>query len=165
MTYANDWARIIVDNLQRPDVDRVNETLNGLIEENFKLGNPMEGFLFRGKFWTTLPKKEQNKAPKRMLHPDLHESAIAVINEFRAIEREAQILLQGLRTLFADCQSSQDIRDALPDSVVLAIPEFFEGLSRTRPEGWPYLNKPLQMEQYKYLTEKLSFYVVNRMLY
>lgn len=86
------------------------------------------------------------------------------MEDIEQTHKEKTRLYNGLAVLVLRCSTLQDLRDALPDSVVSLFPEL-ASLSRFREPGWPFEDKPLQAHDYRATEELLGFYVTNRLLY
>lgn len=154
----------IMDHLLTKDRSKLRDVLEGLIERNYALGGPKEGFLMEGQFLTLLPPKQQFLAEKRMLHPSLHSEVREYLAECRILDSEAKVIQQGLSLLTSHCKTSQDLRDALPEDIVELSPNL-RNMTRYRPEAWCLEGKEFHMHQYALAKEKMMFYITNQMLY
>lgn len=111
-----------------------------------------------------MPKNLQPLLQKKVLHPDLYASGMEYVQDEKQTAQEFQQLWWRLSLLLKDSKSIQDIRDALPDTIVALFPEL-SALPRQRKEAWSFEDKPLQMVSYPKLAELLDFYVANRLIY
>lgn len=146
------------------DLQILDEQLKDLIEENHSLGRPKEGFLLGGAFHTQTAPKLLRGIEKKLIHPSLLPKGREYINACNRLQTERQRLNQGLTLLLQSCRTMQDVRDALPDTVVSLLPEVSK-LSRFRGEAWAFQDRPLQLHQHKEIQALLDFYVANRILY
>ena len=144
------------------NIERIKD---GLIEMNYAKGNPKEGFLYRGTFFTNIPIVQQKDAPKKMLHPDLYDEGEYLNDLIETIGKEKLKVIQGLHLIFSPCETDQDIRDAAPEIIADLLPSPYRELPRTREEGYHVRGKILQLTQHESVVELLTFYVANRMLY
>lgn len=165
MTYGTNQINNILLKLFEKDVTRLHDVKTNLIEENFSLGNPKDGFLFSGQFWSNLPHKQRKNAEKKLLHFDLHPAGREFVDELERTKQEQERLYHGLHLVVRDCQNAQDLRDALPDVVAHTLPDEARSLSRTRDPAWTLQGKPLQLSQYQKTEELLGFYIANGILY
>lgn len=107
---------------------------------------------------------QQRQAEKKLLDPSLHPAGRVYMKDLKQTDQEKLRLTQGVSVLLAPCQGLQDVRDALPESVVGLFPQL-GSMSRMRDPGWPFKDKPLQMHAFEKTAEILGFYVANRLLY
>lgn len=154
----------IMDCLLAKDHSKLRNMLEELIERNYALGGPKEGFLMEGQFLTALPPKQQFLAQKSMPHPSLHSEVREYLAECRILDSEAKVIQQGLSLLTSHCKTSQDLRDALPEDIVELSPNL-RNMTRYRPEAWCLEGKEFHMHQYTLAKEKMMFYITNQMLY
>ncbi len=160
---ANPYVGLLSTLLFEKDQRRLTESLQSLIEQNYALGNPREGFLLSGAFHSLLTPRQLFAAPKKILHTKLIHEGREYIEDVKRCAAERSRLEQGLSLLLQPCYSDQDIRDALPDTVVFLCPELSR-YPRTREEGWTFENRPLQLHQHQEIKTLLEFYVANRIL-
>lgn len=153
-------GQVFLKDGQRHDV-----IVQSLIERNHALGNPVEGFLFGGRFWSFYPKNAQRSLSKRVLHLTLQQEATLHMADVTAMEKDQRQLQQRLNQLLRDCQTVQDVRDALPEVAMQFLSSDVTDLQRYKSPGWPFQNKPLMMADFARTTEILLFYAANRMLY
>lgn len=154
----------IMDCLLAKDHSKLRGMLEELIERNYALGGPKEGFLMEGQFLTVLPSKQQFLAEKRMPHSSLHSEVREYLAECKLLDSEAKAIRQGLSLLTSYCKTSQDLRDALPEDIVELSPNLRK-MTRYRPEAWCLEGKEYHLRQYALAKEKMMFYITNQMLY
>lgn len=154
----------LINSLFEKDAIRLSAIQVSLIERNYALGMPQSGFLFGGKFHTTLSPKQRVAAEKRVLHPQLHEECKAYLDDERVVEQEKLRLTHGVHLLLRGCHTLQDLRDVLPDAATPLIPEI-AGLKRYRDPGYTVAGRPLLAGDLARTVELVGFYATNRMLY
>lgn len=164
MDYAAHYSGLLTDLLFEKDIKVLAEMQLSLQERNYALGNPKDGFLYAGRFHSTLEPRAQHKALKKQLHRELHDNGEAYITRSNRFTAERTRVFHGLQIFLKPCRSLQDVRDVLPDSVAMIRPEFAK-VPRDKPTGWPFEGKPMAMHQYQDISALLEFYVVNRILY
>lgn len=165
MSRSADLTQALISKLTEKDKSRLDGHLNMLIEKNHSLGGQPHGFLFQGQFFTNLPKKARPSAVKKLAQPQIHAEAKAFCEEITLVENETKRMTQGLHLLLRDCVSDQDVRDALPDTAKLVLPNEIAMLPRFREPAWPFKDKPLHMHNYHLIEELLNFYAANQILY
>lgn len=163
MSYGLSLIPSLIRDLFEKDYDRLNERIGSLIEENFRLRGSQHGYLYFGEFWTLLPIAQRKGVEKRILHPSLQPQGKEIYDERKLIQGEQQRLTQGLSMLLRDCHNEQDVRDALPDTATLLLPNL-ASLPRTRPDGWPYGGKALHQHTHELIVGIFDFYAANQIL-
>lgn len=153
----------LVTELLKPEKTILDEQLRSLLERNAEKGNPPVGFFTRGKFHTNKKPKEIPADQKRHIHIDLIDEAIQYTEACRAMEADQVHLTTGLAVALRHCNSYQDIRDALPDTLKFLHPEL-ESLPRIRPEGWSLPDSDLYRTQFEQTIELAVNYFASRLL-
>ena len=161
---ARAWSELIAEKLTEPDASRLNTIRDSLIERNWQAGGHQHGFLFGGKYFTNLPPTQQFAAPKKVAEASIIPEAQQFINEAKLHDREKLHIKQGLMPLLTACISDQDVRDALPESIVKLFPDLVK-FPRTRPEAWPIKDSPLQMFAWEHVEASILMHVSNRLIY
>lgn len=145
------------------DARRLLELRVGLIKDNEALGGHPYGFVFQGHHFV-LPDVSLRGAKLKTPHSSLVQRAAAYITDEAMVQVETAQIRQILFLLLRSCETSQDIRDAIPESVAELHP-ILKSLPRTRPEAWTLKDRPVYLNQYKKLRDKIDFYVTARLLY
>lgn len=157
--------QIVSEKLTEKDVIRLNQKASDLIQKNMQLGNPSDGFLFHGQFVSELPRSQQSRATKKLLHKDLHDEGRAYFEELKLLENEQKRIRFGMQVLLKKARGLQDIRDMLPDVLMFHLPTEISTLPRTRPEGFQFQDDITKMHDYDKTVEILNFYTANHLLY
>lgn len=147
------------------DRERLAAMKEDLINENTQFSRVSYGFLFGGTFFHHLT-KDQLKNPgvqKPPLDPSLHEKGHLLVDQITALEKNTKHLHQGLSVLLRDCENEQDVRDAVPESVLAFVPEL-KPWPRTRPPAWTLQDKPLQLDQYQHTKATIAAFIASRIL-
>jgi hypothetical protein len=155
----------IVEKLFTKEFRNMERIKTELIEANHALGNPKEGFLYKGRFHTNVPASQQKDLIKKMLHMDLYDRGNFYTETLDRLTKDEQKVRQGLSLMISPCVTAQDVRDSLPEIVLDLLPADIQALSRTRPESWRFSHQPMQLLQQENVNGLISFYVANRMLY
>lgn len=154
----------LVAKLRARDDAQLTRELEELIEQNYAVGMPKQGFLFGGEFHTVLPVKSVKAEEKKLIHASLKKEAAAYCDRKVLLNKEMTRIANGLSLVLRPCTSWQDIRDALPDPLRNEIDET-KNLRRLKAEAWPLQDSPLQLHQYQQTAELLLFYYTNRLIY
>lgn len=137
----------------------------GLVMSHRELtGSEIDGFIYRGQFYTDLGQKIASKGTKTGPHPSLVPKILAHLADKKEIAFDKQRIKQALVLTLDHCRSRQDVRDALPNVLGELIPEC-KDIPRTRPEGFGIENHSRKSAQYEKLREKIEFYAAARLLY
>lgn len=155
----------IISFLAEPELKRLKAINDQIVEANREVTkNPAlavmhQGFLFR-----------HSEAPKgKHTWPALDHSLTREANGYmenaKNVARELQIIKQGLLTLLKDLLLIQDIRDALPECLVRALPHAFNNLPRTREEAWNLDRESRAYRNYEKMIPKIEFFTAARMIY
>ena len=156
-------SNLVVKLRARDDQQLVRE-LEELIEQNYAMGMPKQGFLFGGEFHTNLPAKTIKADEKKLIHVSLKKEASYYCARKTLLNKEMVRIINGLSLVLRPCKSWQDIRDALPDPLRNELDET-RSLRRLKVEAWPLQDKPLQLHQYQQTAELLLFYYTNRLIF
>lgn len=140
---------LLREKLIEPGEAKIMESINDMIAQNHRLGGNEEGFLFRGEWITNQPISIAIQIEhKKPLHHSLEDGYLFLRETKRQLWADEQCIRQGVGTVLTGCESWQDIRDALSNSLAMQIDKTRD-LSRTRPEAWTLQGKPLHMPQYE----------------
>lgn len=159
----NEMIEQILEGLRELDDRFINKTIDDLIDENFDLTGVSTGFLHRGTFFTRLEPKQLRTARKVPLDPALRDRGEELYRAVKEFSNDLQYLRQGLRILLRDCETWQDYRDALPNAIKMVLPDL-KHITRTREVAYTLADKPLLLDQYQALDEKLHYYLTKRLL-
>ncbi len=158
----------ILDFVFAPDEEHVKKQTLQLIDENYMFSDNPFGFLHRGQTFSTDTKMffTAKSVRNSMCHLDksLSDRGDALIEDTNNLNRDRQLVTQWLSALLIGLKSLQDVRDALPDIAVNALPDL-RGLERTRDVGWPLLNKPFGLFNYEKGYRLFVDCLANRMLF
>jgi len=138
------------------------KTIDELILANAKIAPlAVNGFLYRGCFYKSTY-RQTVRPPKGQPYPALDTSLVAKMDKLMALKSETDsnksLLERFFYLLFQECKSKQDIRDAVPDFLVVELRNkavtsmHFMNLARVKPEGWSIINNPNALH---YLNDKI----------
>jgi len=162
---ASEFIPDLVNNMIQKDIKRLKDLRTNLIEENAKLGNPTQGFLFHGEYVSDLPRNQLAHAPKKLLAKELHKQGRDYFKQKDLLVKETRRMIQALVVVVKEAKTKQDMRDMLPDVCIPFAPSEISVLPRTRPEGFMYSDKPLKKHEFDHTVEILTFYNANNILY
>lgn len=137
---------------------------NQLIRKNVALGGSPDGFRHLGVIYSDLTGSMRKQGNFTPLHMSLVPEIMLILEERTTMERERQQIGQAFTLVLRDCQTAQDLRDALPNGMQHLIPEC-QGLERMRPEGFTLEGNQRAMGQYMKLKEKAEYYIAAQLLY
>jgi len=160
--YARAWASNLTEKLFQPEIRHFHNQIDGLIEENDRLlGQRSDGFHYRGKNYgrggmrvVRTPSLDLQLAPKM--------SKLLAFQ--KSVEHDRHMIRQVIFKLLEPCQSLQQIRDALPESLVSLDP-LLASHQREQEPGWPLKDRPRDLRQFEKFVEKIETYSAMRYLY
>ena len=98
---------------------------------------------------------------------DVPPAIIPILESYLAdkaqVERDESVIRQLVVALLQECETSQDIRDALPDCLVPQ--SILNDRERSREAGYPFLENPRLLRQYKKYEDIIFQYAAAKLLY
>jgi hypothetical protein len=160
------WADLIIALLREPEDRRLQRALDRIVSMNCQVTkNPVRGFLYQGLAYRHTDCGDPVNTFKS-IDPSLYGEVEAWLQDRVTIANELKHIAQSMRPLWDNSQSLQDVRDALPESLVSCFPpQVFKDLDRTRPEGWNLEPLSRAERQFRTIVPKLDAYTVARLLY
>jgi hypothetical protein len=132
----------LVDELLQHQATRLRDFLAEILNDNALLTTGVsEGAYFKGARFVHPNARRLGTMPLPALDPSLEPSMQRYVDELAVLRKDRDQLSQRLAVVLTPCSSSQDIRDALPESFVELVKDF-QGMPRTRPEGWVLDGRP-----------------------
>ena len=123
------------------------------------------GFLYEGLFYKPSMSDLPLDTVKKPLHMSLFDEMDVLLRDKAQIEVDRAQIKQSLFALTYPCsQSSQEIRDALPECLVTILPDL-RLLNRADPEAWTIRDNARAMRQYERVIPRIEMYVAARMIY
>ena len=161
---VSEFITDLIEKLMRRSVSRSDDEIDKLHDKQRALTGNTD-FLVSGRFYSQLTGVSRALARKVPAHPSIFQDAFDAHTEKLALERDELILKQGLKTLLAPCTGYQDLRDALPDTVMQFIPVIAD-FPRTRPEAYTLIDMPMKLHSYESTTLRvIDHYLASRMLF
>lgn len=156
---------VLVALLKVPETRRLEKYIDRIVKLNQEADQTTnQGFLYRGlRYWhSSVP---NGNIPMKALHDSLcHEIEDYLASEL-AVKNELQLVGQSLRALLQKCQSTQDVRDALPECLVQILDRKISSLPRERPEAWTLEPGSRAERQYRKILPRIEFFTAARLLY
>ena len=123
-----------------------------------------DGFIYRMTFFSAKPDDPNVKHSHYTADPNLVNELNCFFLEVTKLEQDMNKVRQGLSLVLRECNTPQDIRDALPNSMADILDQT-KRLPRTRPEAYTLEGKPIQQQQYKPMRDLMDLYMMTRALY
>lgn len=166
MTTALSIVAGIIETLFEPERRRLDKEIERLDKSNREMKKHERwGFMHAGVVY--VPKNSPYKREPTgypTLHFALCRDANSFMHDMQTVENDKQMIKQVCHLLIHSCETWQDMRNALPDSLVELAPSLKE-LSRTSEEAYTIRHDDRAMRQYTQLLDKIDFYVATRMIY
>jgi hypothetical protein len=154
-----------IHKLFEPEKGRLEKLLEKIIQQNqAKTKTQAAGFNYKGSLYAAVKPYQLRGQNVPELHADLHGEADHYIFLTDKMEKDRQLIRQAIPLIATRCHTDSALRDALPEAFVALIPSF-DGMERTRPEGYILDTEPLLRKQYDTASEIVNYYVANRILY
>lgn len=174
MTNTHEWLEIILDELFKPEMRRIDGIIQRLTEKNSVLKNHrFLGFMHLGevfipevnkRVYTTIPRNLKSRTT-----PALDFTMVAEVSEFIADHNKLSLdrtqIKQVLFRLIHQVNNKQELRDALPECIVSLIPTL---ASMSRQMADPtYLIKSdyRSVKDYERMLPKIEMYAMTRLIY
>lgn len=170
-SYNKSWLQqttdVLIDALFKAEYTRLRKMHIDLVAKNSAMGGPKDGFFFRGDFYHNMaPGIPTKSIDKGNLHNNLIPEMELIKKEEKQIENDKARIKAGLVILLQDCQSIQDVRDAVPNCLAALVPE----LSRkerdpARKEMFTLEYNQIRKKQYLRIRPLIEYYSVTKLLY
>ena len=153
----------IMGRLFANDRKRVEELKGELNAKNCRVrGEVAPGFIYVGKSYIVGRLTPRQPLPTLSLHLLKEgEEFLKIANTLKHDEEQVRQLLVQLLYGF---KTTQDVRDLLPETLVVMFPDL-KKLPRTREPAWTISDRPRAMREYQKLLPKIEMYSVSNLLY
>lgn len=166
-----DLVSNLVDTLFKPEHRRLYKLLAELNIENKRIHQrTYDGFIFRGKFYMPLTEEGGSLTypsrgdPKTPMHFSLCKRMEFWLKDRETIWKDEKETRQALFILLEPCKTQQEIRDALPECLVL-IDEHLSKYPRTRESAYTLEENDRGRRQYEKILPKIEIYSVTRLIF
>lgn len=153
----------IQDKLFQAERDRIHKLKIELHSKNdAAIGSRSHGFIYRGERFHVFKANQRVALPSIVFA--LNKEAASFYSEYKTQAREEERTRQLLVQLFNGCVTTQDFRDALPETLVVLVPEFKE-LPRHKEPAWTIQDNPRALREYNKMLPRIEMYSVTSMIY
>lgn len=153
----------MADRLFEPEARRLQACVNRLDASNAEiLRERVYGFQWKGTLFLASGAKTR---PKRYptLDFSLRKEGDRLLADQAMVQDDKQMVKQTMALLLKDCESVQDVRDRLPESLV-ELSDQLKAMPRQMAFG-AYALDDRQARQVKSMLEKIDFYSATRLMY
>ena len=154
----------IIHDLYAPELRRLQQKLKDVLS---KIDAPSDEVVYHYKGERFLVTGEEVKTPRGYPVVEMPLHIIPHLEEYLADEaqvcRDELIIKQLIAALLSECESEQDIRDALPECLVPAT--YLSQYERTRPPGYPFQNNPRLHKQFVKYEDVIYQYAAAKLFY
>lgn len=154
---------VLADELFKPEARRLQNRVVELDKQNGEIRRAREyGFQWKGHIFRVAG------SPTKVLRVPALEFALRkegddLLRDMQAVEDDKQLVKQVMALLLKPCIDLQNIRDALPESLV-ELSSQLSGMTRLREPAWT-LTDERHLRQYAKMLDKIDFYAATRMMY
>lgn len=144
--------------------ERIRKKLSELIDRNNQLiGHYTHGFIYCGLYYTYNGVHPHSKDVARRIDPSLIKEIVEIIRVKDSVDTDRRLITQFFTILTRGCFSTQDIRDVLPECVVI-LNTYWASIPRKREPAWTLVT-PTSIAQYQRLLPKIEMYCAMKYLY
>lgn len=153
----------VADRLFEPEARRLQACVNRLDASNAEiLRERVYGFQWKGSLFLA---SGANSRPKRYptLDFSLRKEGDRLLADQAAVQDDKQMVKQTMWMLLRGCESVQDVRDSLPESLV-ELSDQLKAMPRKQEVAF-MLSDERQIRQVKAMMDKIDFYSATRLMY
>lgn len=154
----------ITEKLVQSESKHLNGLESELVKEQQEYYPKDLGFLINGTYCSG-SNPYVNNAPRHSLHKNLADKGHKLLAAYSQLTDDKKYFIQALSILFRECKTMQDMRDAVPEALLVACPETFQKMKRQKIEGWSMRNTDVGTSKFEKLKNKIYSYLANRMLF
>lgn len=162
------WLKEIVDQLVKmifsSEDTRIAKYKLEMVKRNRELGGNKDGFFFQGILYSDMLTHLSFKGDRGSIYPELEKEMLSFVNDINKINYDKVRINQALSLLIRDCKDNQDLRDALPNSLVSMVPSI-ANIPRQREEAYILKDNKRTYNQYMKIRSLIEFYVTAKLLY
>lgn len=159
----------IVKHLFFAELTRLDDVLNKLIDQNDRIHgiDISAGFMYQGEYYL---RSNASRAPtygeRLMLNPELWEKMNNYLKAASRLVMEVHLVNQTVFRLVRGCMTYQDVRDALPECLVVQDQSGrYKGLGRTREAAWTLDGDKRALEQYEKILPSIEYYAAAHLIF
>lgn len=154
----------ITEALATSEAKHLNGLESELVKEQQEYYPHDQGYMLNGHYFSG-SNSYVNKAPRHSLHQNLTTKGYKLLDAYNRLKDDKKYFIQAFSVLFRECKTMQDMRDAVPESLLVVCPETFQKMKRQREEGWTMRNTDVGIDKFEKLKKKIYSYLANRMLF
>ena len=151
----------IVKHLFLAELVRLDGVLNGIIDKNDRIHgiDVSAGFMHQGEFYQRSNASRLPTAGERlMLNPDLWPAMDKYLKVSSRLIMEVHLVNQTVYRLVRGCMTYQDVRDALPECLVVQDQTGkYKELPRTRDAAWTLKGDAMALNQYEKVLPSIEY--------
>lgn len=154
----------VVDGIMEKERKRLNGVLSKLLIKNAETGGNKSAYIHMGDFYSLIPRKYLRNEKVDAIHSSLVSEAEELRQLLAKLDHDTKRIRQALAVVIPKCRDKQSLRDVLPETLVMAIPEF-QGMERLSEEGFLLNEFPLLKRQYDQAVEIALYYQANQLIF
>lgn len=163
MDNSHQWITYINKALFEAEERRLAEIITGIHRSNQEASaKRSDGFLYLGKPYK--PKNGPRGGQYITLHLSIWPEMDAYLKDAKTIADDKQAITQLLGRLLENCFCEQDIRDAVPETIIDTLPREYQIMERRRNCDF-FLKNPRDFRLYDRVLPKIQFYSAARLIY
>lgn len=159
----------IVKHLFLAELARLDGVLNSLIEKNDRIhGIDMSaGFMHQGEYYQrTNATRQPTAGEKLMLNPELWPAMEKYLKACSRLIMEVHLINQAVYRLVRGCMTLQDVRDALPECLIVQDQSGnYKELPRTRNAAWTLAGDAMALNQYGKILPSIEYYAASHLIF
>lgn len=159
----------IVKHLFFAELARLDGVINNLIDKNDRINgiDVSAGFMHQGEYYQRTNSTRQPTAGERlMLNPDLWPAMDKYLKACSRLIMEVHLINQTVYRLVRGCMTTQDVRDALPECLVVQDQTGnYKELPRTRDAAWTLAGDAMALNQYEKILPSIEYYAASHLIF
>lgn len=157
VNHVQNLVKALLDHIFIAPEEDIQKRLSDLVERNANAGGSGPGFLHDGELVSPHKPASLRGLTILPIHESLEDAAEVFVKDREKLKQDRQRIELGFSVVSSKCRTSQDIRDALPDTLVALVPELNQ-IPRTRPEGFLFQNNTTLKAQFQTVLDLLFDY-------
>lgn len=161
---VQEMVNVLVQQVFSYEIEAIAASLTDLVKENQTLGGTLNAFIYSGKTYSLIQNRFIRGLSINPLHPSLEAQADRYIDRQDRVITDHRRIINSMSVVTNKCTSRQDIRDVLPETLVVLVPQLAQ-MERLREEGFLIKFNPVLKKQFQDTVNLLLDYQANRLLY
>lgn len=159
----------VIKHLFLAELVRLDGVLNNIIDKNDRIHgiDVSAGFMHQGEYYQRSNAKRAPTAGQRlMLNPELWTQMDKYLKACSRLIAEVHLINQTVYRLVRGCMTMQDVRDALPECLVVQDQTGnYKGLERTREPAWTLQGDSMALSQYHKVLPSIEYYAATHLIF